>query len=46
MSNEQFERQFAPVTRLFENLVTRGGATRLEAYEILVKRFPDAMRAS
>ncbi len=46
MSEEQFARQFAPVTRLYENLVTRGGATRYEAYEILVRRFPEAMRAS
>ncbi len=45
MTNEQFERQFVSVTRLFENLVTRGGATRAEAYQILVRRFPEAMRA-
>ncbi len=46
MTDEQFEMQFAHVTRLFENLVTRGGATRFEAYEILVRRFPEGMRAS
>ncbi len=41
---DQVEVQFAPVCRLFENLVTRGGATTQEAYEICVRRFPDAIR--
>ncbi len=44
VTHDQFELQFSSVTRLFENLVTRGGATRAEAYDILVRRFPEAIR--
>lgn len=40
----QFEQQFSTVAMTYRNMVS-GGATPREAYILLVRHFPDAIRA-
>ena len=42
--DEQFKYQMEPVLRLFWRQVIYGGSTPREAYYMLVRRFPEAIR--